>query len=421
MKALHVLYRMSRENSGAAGLIMQAIQDWTDTDAVPFVHMPCGVHDEIVLPGGPAVEKKMSRRRLGNRLLKALHPRRVRNLPINIDWFGLDCASAINAQQTDIVHLHWIADARVSLRALQTIRAPLVWTMHDIWPLTGGCHCNLGCEHWLSGCRDCPQLGSGIASFSASHLSWESKKSWYAAIPDFYPVSPSRWLGDMARKSPLFAGREVHVIPNCVDTTVFRPANKNMIRREIGIAENAKVIAFGAVDVDSPYKGAELLVETLHILAQRETTPYHLLVFGANKSQRSFGVPYPVTSLGLLECKDDVARALQAADVFLGPSRQDNFPTIYLEASACGVPCAGFAVGGIPEIARHKETGYVAAPFDCRELAQGVAWLLKSPERLAETSEKARAMAVAEYSMPVCGKNYASFYERIVREQRHRQ
>lgn len=421
MKVLHVMYRMSLENSGAAGLIMQAVQGWTDVAAIPFLHVSCGIRGEVVLPKERTAQKKMARQRFGNKILKALHTRRKRDLPINIDYFGLDCAAAINEQQADIVHLHWIADARVSLRALHKIQAPLVWTMHDVWPLTGGCHCNMECRRWMTGCSDCPQLGRGLASFSASALSWKAKQFWYAAVPNFYPVSPSRWLGGMAQESPLFVGREVAVIPNCVDTNLFYPADKRALRHKMGIAENAKVLAFGAVDVDSPYKGAELLLETLQILAQQDATRYHLLVFGDNKSQRSFGELYPVTSLGLLNRKEDVAKALQVADVFLGPSRQDNFPTIYLEASACGVPCAGFAIGGIPEIARHKETGYIAAAFDCRDLAQGVVWLLESRERYARISENARTTAVAEYSMPVCGKNYAALYERILRKQRHNQ
>ena len=421
MKALHVMYRMSPENSGAAGLIMQALRNETNVVAIPFLHMPCGIPDEVALPNWHLAERKLSCQRLGNRLLKEFHPHRKRTLPINIDYFGLDCSGSINAQQADIVHMHWIADARVSLRNLYKIRAPLVWTMHDVWPLTGGCHCNLGCEQWRDGCRECPQLGRGRASFSVSNWIWKSKKSWYSVIPAFYPVAPSHWLGDMASNSPLFAGREIHVIPNCVNTDVFRPADKRMLRRKMGIAEDAKVIAFGAVDVDSPYKGAELLVETLQILAQRDVTPYHLLVFGGNRSQCSFGVPYPVTNLGLLERMEDVAHALQAADIFLGPSRQDNFPTIYLEALACGIPCVGFAIGGIPEIARHKKTGYIAVPFDCQELAHGITWLVESQSRQAEISANARATAVAEYSMAACGKKYASLYEQILREQRHHQ
>lgn len=420
MKVLHVMWRMSVQSPGAAGLIMEGIKKYTPVDTYPLLYSSCGIENEIVLvDNSPIIGKKIALFRFLNKLPKLLHPQRLRTMPYNADFWGVDCAADINLQQASCVHLHWIADARVSLRALKKIYSPIVWTMHDVWPLTGGCHCNQECMQWQTGCQGCPQMQQGLAGFSITALAWKHKKTAYAAVPFLYPVTPSRWLGDMVRASPLFRGREVSVIPNCIDTNLFHPVDKEPLRRKLGIAPNARVLAFGALDVDAPYKGADLLVETLQYLAQIDNAPYHLLVFGGSKSHTTFGVSYPITNLGLLFDKEDVARTLQTADVFLGPSRQDNFPTVYLEASSCGVPCAGFDIGGISEITRHRETGYLAKPFDCAELASGIVWILKDEVRYRRISQEARKMAEEKYSLRVGGQAYAALYERILCEKRH--
>src|SRR5690606_25458245 len=141
---------------------------------------------------------------------------------------------------------------------------------HDVWVLTGACHCNLGCDGWLSGCKQCPQLGAGPMGIDLAHQLWMRKRRAYRAIDGLALVTPSRWLGDMARRSPMFVGRRVEVIPNCIDLNVFRPADKGLARQELGLPQNKKVVLFGAVNAtSSSYKGYSLLVRALWELAAK--------------------------------------------------------------------------------------------------------------------------------------------------------
>jgi glycosyltransferase involved in cell wall biosynthesis len=225
-------------------------------------------------------------------------------------------------------------------------------------------------------------------------------------------VTPSQWLGDMARHSPLLEGRRITTIPNCLDIEVFRPQSKEAAKQALGLPLDKRIILFGAADATRvTYKGYHLLLEALHRLSRFSRDPYHLLVFGSDADQRP--LPYPATFLGNLHDEPALARAYNAADVFVAPSQQDNLPSTLLEASACGVPMVGFRVGGIPEIIGHGRGGHIAAAFDSEDFARGIAWVT-APERNAALGDAARAHALATYAPAVVARQYLQLYEELV-------
>ncbi|MFC1841325.1 glycosyltransferase [Thermodesulfobacteriota bacterium] len=343
------------------------------------------------------------------------YPNRNSNLPWTFNIFASNPIKKKMADQMDIIHLDWIANGAINLKALKKIGKPVVWTLHDVWPITGGCHCNLACDKWLTGCGACPQLGSHDEDDISAYF-WKLKKKTFGSVPDLSIITPSKWLGNMAKKSQFFNNRKVYVIPNCIDTNLFKPMSKAYSRDALNIPVESKVILFGAVNsVNTWYKGFDLLIEALNHLKNEIGMSFHLVIFGASASDiDKINLPFPSTCLGTLRDEITLSVAYNCADVFVGPSRQDNFPNTFLEANACGVPCVGFSVGGIPEIVDHQKNGYIAKPFDIKDLANGITWVVEDTERYKSLSQYAREKAIKNYSMDIIAQKHIDLYKQLL-------
>ena len=311
----------------------------------------------------------------------------------------------------DIIHLDWIANGTVNLNKLKKIHKPVIWTLHDVWPLTGGCHCNLGCDKWISGCGKCPQLNSNNSKDISSKF-WKQKERAFNAIPDLTIITPSNWLEKMAKKSSFFKDRSIYKIPNCLNTELFKPKDKNISRRNFKIPINTYVIIFGAANpVKNLYKGFDLLLEILQKLKNKSKENFHLVIFGTFQAEmKNYHFPFPYTCLNEIKSESKLADAYNCADIFTGPSRQDNFPSTFLEAGSCGLPCVGFEIGGIPEIIDHKKTGYIAKPFDTDDFTNGILWILENEERYNEIKYNAREKIIKNYSQDIVMEKYIQVY-----------
>lgn len=424
IKVPHITYAASLRDLNAAMLLMRALERHAPVASFPLAHFfdeeDCGRYE---FAGKEKSDRRVRFWRWLSRLpWRLFYTDRDKGLFFDPSFFGYDANARISAFRPDIIHLHWIAMSCLSLRRLGKLRTPVVWTLHDVWPLTAGCHANMGCDEWLRGCRNCPQAGRPRAPAVERLLPgltasiFKARQRWHRGIEALYPVSPSRWLGEMAAKSPLFAGRKISVIPNCIDTEVFSPGDPHEARRALHIPEGVRVIAFGATDMAIPYKGFDLLHTALHILKATGDEPIHLLVFGASALDGAVKTLFPSTRLGVVKARADMARVMRCADLLVCPSRQDNFPNVCLEAMACGVPVVGFRIGGVPELVRHRVSGYVAEPFDCAELAHGIRWILESRERCARLSAACRNIAESEYAMPVIAEQYFRLYRTVLEE-----
>lgn len=216
----------------------------------------------------------------------------------------------------------------------------------------------------------------------------ERKRLIYKIIrPTF--IAPSRWISQAARTSRIGVGCAVSVIPNPLDRRIFAPGDRSAARRALGLPEQATVIAFAAMSGGAePRKGFDLLQAAVADLKSRVgPRPLCLLVIGGPSQDDA---PVSITGTGHLDSEDAMARALNAADVLVAPSRQDNLPNIVAEALACGVPAVAFDVGGLPDLIEHERNGYLARPFDTSDLAHGIAWVLQDPERHAALRAAAR-------------------------------
>ena len=317
-------------------------------------------------------------------------------------------------QTADVLHLHWVNFGFLSTHGigqLAALQKPLVWTMHDMWPFTGGCHHSGDCERFRQSCGQC-RFMKRPSAHDLSHRVWHRKQQAYAAAR-LFPVACSRWLAGRAEAAGLFAGRPIRTLPNPLDTDVFRPIARAEARRALGLPENKKLVLFAAMRVEAPMKGFSFLQEMLQRQAAlRPRADTELLVFGSAKATDFEHLPNKTHALGLLRDPHRMALAYAAADVFVTPSLEENLPYTVMEALACGTPVLGFRVGGIPEMIEHRRTGYLAAYRSAEDLLAGLEFLL-SDENATQRSHLARQFVLAHYAEAVVARQYAALYEAI--------
>lgn len=318
----------------------------------------------------------------------------------------------IAAIDPDIIHLHWLGAGFLRLETLRKLNRPLIWTLHDSWAFTGGCHVPFSCAKYRQNCGACPVLGSSCEE-DLSRRIWERKNRAWRGL-DLALVTPSRWLADCARSSSLFRNSRVEVIPNGLNIGIFQPLDKDFSRKSLDLPRDRKIILFGAVlGGADPNKGFPLLAQALHILGEKFTDAM-VLAFG---SVDFFGQPdpgMPVIGLGLVQDDQKLAAIYSAADVFVAPSLLENLPNTVLEAMACGTPCVAFQQGGVPDLIEHEVSGYLARPYATDDLARGIAWVLEDRSRHAELSRQARQKVVEEFELNHVSQRYLAMYHELL-------
>lgn len=328
-------------------------------------------------------------------------------------WSPGTITQRIKEKQPDIVHLHWLGDGTLRIEAMQRLSQPIVWTMHDMWAFTGGCHYSSGCIKYRDNCGACHVLGSSKEK-DLSLRTWTRKERTWKNI-EMTIVSPSRWLADCASQSSLFQGRPIHVIPNGLDTDVYRPVGRDIARTLLKLPKDGNLVLFGALGGDrDPRKGGLYLEKAVSVLASDSSIPFELVIFGGRKSAVFDRLGCVVHHFEALS--DDIALALlySAADVFVAPSEEDNLPNTVMESLACGTPCVTFRIGGMPDMIEHQINGYLAQPFQPGDLAMGIKWVLSDKERLKALRASARAKAVAEFSYRMQAARYRRLYESLL-------
>jgi glycosyltransferase involved in cell wall biosynthesis len=332
-----------------------------------------------------------------------------RSLNFSPAWRTGDCAEFLNGFDADVINLHWVNYGFLSPEGIGKLRAPVVWTLHDMWPLTGGCHYAGDCTRYQSGCGTCPVLGSTSAD-DVSHALWLRKNAAWADKP-FSIVTPSHWLADCARsEGSLFANRPVSVIANPIDIGAYVPGDRLAARRHFGLPEDAPVIAFGGTHaVQNPVKGFALLQEALRKLGR---TDIHLAVFGSGEDVRStIALDMPVHLLGSLKGDAELAAIYRAADVFTLPSLQDNLPNTVAEALSCGTPVTAFRIGGVPDMVQDGINGVLAQPFDTADLARALASCLEASRSGAAFHDAARRHAESMFDARKIARAYLDAFE----------
>lgn len=348
-----------------------------------------------------------------DRALLRLAPRRTTNL-FTPAWAPNGVPRRILRLAPEVVHLHWIGGGTLRIESLAGLERPIIWTLHDMWPFTGGCHYDGGCARYVESCGHCPLLGSSSPRDLSSWIMHRKRRAWRRL--ELTLVAPSRWLAERAQASSLFRGRTVVVIPNGIDLALFRPLDAEHARSLLGLPLDRRYVLFGAADpMGEKRKGFHVLQAALSSLAARGWRDrVELLVLGGGDREGPANLGLPARSLGALRDEQRVALAIAAADVVAVPSLQDNLPNVAVEAAACGRPCVGFAVGGLPEIIEHGQSGWLARPFEAGELGAGIAWVLEDSERRRRLGARARHVAEQRFDLSAVARRYAGLYAELV-------
>ena len=372
------------------------VQDKKSDD--PTVLGPRGVGDKVVA----------RLRAFLDQLPLAAYPRRSGDL-FSPAWVPFSpVVGRLQRLKPDITHLHWVQKGMLSINDWKRLPGPLVWTLHDMWAFTGGDHYDCDQKCFTRQCGNCAALGSG-REHDLSRRLWRQKETAWKNLP-LTLVTPSRWLGEQVQRSSLLGDRPLHVIPNGIDTEMYRPLSKSQARSMLKLSSDRKWLLLSGLDLnDDPRKGLDLLTETLNRLAARRSD-LGLLIAGVSWSPRQFPHQLETRFLGKLEDDLSLVLAYNAADVALLPSRQENFSNVMVEAMACGVPVAGFHIGGNPDMITPGETGVLAPPFDTQALATGIEQLLSRPEALQQISAQARKRAIECCSLPRVAQRYYELF-----------
>jgi glycosyltransferase involved in cell wall biosynthesis len=335
--------------------------------------------------------------------------------------FGIDITKNNLVQEADVVHLHWTNFGFLSTDSLQQLFAtgkPVVWTLHDMWAFTGGCHHSDECENYQEACGNCTQYIKKPGPKDLSNAIWKAKQEAFKGA-NLTVVTCSRWLGNRAKKSSLFQHVRVESIPNPIDVSVFSPLKKEDARKALGLNPAKHYILFAAMRVDAVGKGFayfKAALELLHTqLTAKEASNIELLIFGQAEATDFDGLPFKANLLGRLTDLTTIAQVYSAASMFVIPSLAENLPNTIMEAMACGTPSVGFDVGGIPEMIVHQEsgmppTGYLAQYKSSEDLAKGMQWIL-SGSNYQQLCTNARQKVLDEYSEQAVSKRYYEVYE----------
>lgn len=329
--------------------------------------------------------------------------------------FGFDITQIFDFKNFDIIHLHWINFGFLSiddLGKLLSINKPIVWTLHDMWAFTGGCHHSGDCEGFKGLCGNCIPYLRNPHENDISHTQLIRKSEIYKNIP-ITVVGCSNWIANRARNSTLFKDKMVVSIPNPLDLDIFKPMeiSKSEYRLETG----KKYILIVAMKVSVIWKGFGLLKEALNIfsnnysVAERENI--EIIVAGEADSADFAEIPFKCNLLGRINTVTEMNKVYNLTDVFVSSSIQENLPNTIMEAMATGTPCVAFGVGGIPEMIEHKKTGYLAEPRNPEDLALGIKWILENNSQ--KIKDNCIQKTTSSYASDIVANSYLELYNNL--------
>ncbi|MBD0341556.1 MAG: glycosyltransferase family 4 protein [Microcoleus sp. Co-bin12] len=341
-----------------------------------------------------------------------LYPERNRGI-FSPQWLPDSLAAKVAKIQPDIINRHWVCGGYMQIDSVPKFNKPLVWTLHDMWAFTGGCHYSEECDRYTKSCGSCPQLHS-TKDWDLSRWVWQRKAQAWKNL-NLTLVTPSHWLAECAKSSSLLQEYPVNVIANGLDPEVYKPLNRRLVRESLNLPPNKQLVLFGAMQgTDDRWKGFPLLVPALQSLSKSGwQDKIELLVFGSSQPENPIDVGFKTHYLGRLE-DESLAKVYAAADVMVVPSRYEAFGQTASEALACGTPVVAFDVTGLKDIVDGQQNGYLAKPYETEDLARGIAWVLEDPDRHQKLCRSARLKVEEKFTLEVQARAYKNLYEEIL-------
>ena len=320
-------------------------------------------------------------------------------------FVGFDFTQTQEFREADLVHLHWVNGGLVNIKHLARIDKPVIWTLRDMWPMTGGCHYSVDCENYKASCGNCWQLG-GSGRYDLSR--WILRRKIKYVPRKTVVVGISHWLAERAKDSAIFAGFDVRTIHNNINVDEFFPVDKKVARTLLGLSTRKKVILVGAQDLKSRFKGFDQFLASVKMLDRND---YFLAFFGKLDEQAIMPLGFDYKNYGFLHDSISLRLVYSAADVFVSPSVTEAFGKTIAEAMACGTPAVCFDVGGPKDIVDHHGNGYLARPLDAEDIAKGIRWIVNSDYHAL--CESARNKIATTFDSKIIAQKYRELYEEL--------
>lgn len=349
-------------------------------------------------------------RYLSSKLVKPL------KIPFSYPAWGIDISNDEAVLDADIIHLHWINHAFLrpkDLEKLVAINKPIVWTFHDSNAFTGGCHVRYSCTHFEQQCGNCPVLKNANPT-DASNKIWHWKYQAYQKLK-FDIIAPSNWMMESVKRSSLLSSRQVNVIPNTLDVSVFKSYDKIEARIKLVLPLDKFIIMSGFMPSRNDlHKGTPYLVEALNILMPKTSAEaMELVVFGNRDNKNTPEFAMPARFLGTIHDDEKLALCYSAADVFVTASLDDNLPNTVMESLACGTPVVAFTTGGIPDMVIHLHNGYLAQYRSADDLANGINWVQNHQDKL-KLKIQARESIEKRFSENLVAQQHVELYNNVL-------
>ncbi|RWO22552.1 MAG: glycosyltransferase [Mesorhizobium sp.] len=325
---------------------------------------------------------------------------------------GLRLHNMPEYRKADVIHVQWAHAPTLGpafWRAIKREKRPVVWTLRDMWPFTGGCHFSGPCEKYASGCGQCPLLGGGDEKITSDDIAFKAEH--YG--PQSVFVAISNTIAEQARRSVALSERQIHVIPNSVQMSQLRAMDKAQARSALGLPANKFVIASGALNLADPRKGADIMRHLLNVYQDNKNV--HWCLFGKGLAELVDPVPENCTGFGLIRDEVTLNQIYSAADVFVMPSLQESFGKVTVEAMACGTPVIALFKTPAEEIISHGQTGWLARHGDADAVMAAVETARALPvPSLRDFGARARAAVIDRYSPEAIAHRYIDLYESLL-------
>lgn len=295
--------------------------------------------------------------------------------------FSVSISKNILVKEADIIYIHWVGGSMLSTKEIEKILKlgkPVRWYMHDMNPITGGCHHALDCNQYQSECKKCPLQRRKTLGISLASIQYKKRLKLWNKYNNLEAFTPSRWLKECVEKSAIWKNHKVTEFPNVFNLKRFHSIDQKTCREILGLETSKKVILFGAVDIKDHYKGWEYLKDAINKL---DYDKYEVVIFGKYNPIMKKELQLKCNFIGYLNDEYSLIIAYNAADVFVSSSLADNYPNVIMEAMACELPCVGFDIGGISNQIQHKQNGYLAKEKDSNDLANGIMYICDANEQ----------------------------------------
>jgi glycosyltransferase involved in cell wall biosynthesis len=408
MKILHISAANSSAGAGIACVkLNEALQKLNMQSKILFLNEQSkNIPHSSFYENSNARKIKRTLVTFADRLLLKFYSRRKKEI-FSPGLFGIELSQMDEVQQADIIHLHWVNHAFIDIKDLPKLNKPIVWTMHDCWVFTGGCHHFFSCDNFKISCGKCQVLNSGNNNDLSNYVFTRKEKHYRKANIRF--VAISTWMKEQAKLGALLKNELINVIPSGIDCSVYNLRNDWDLREKLNLKIDDTVILMGAQHLNSPFKGVHLSIDALN---QYHEKKLKIITFGGDEVVLSNPL-HEIINFGFISNPREMANLYIVADLFLCTSVAEGFGMTVAEAQCCGTPAIAFEETGPSDIISHKLTGYLAKFKNVDDVVNGLSYCLNSKfdrKRIATEAEK-------KFSIKNCALKYNSIYKQILSEK----